>query len=359
MSVNSSPNRVSPIAPIVWRDDGLFLLDQRLLPTTERYVECRTAAAVVEAIRTMVVRGAPAIGIAGAYAVALAAREAVARAGVRWSDAWLADVAAIRRARPTAVNLDWAVDRMLEAAAGADAQDPVPALLERAQALHAADVAANHRMARHGAALVERGAIVMTHCNAGALATGGHGTALGVIRDAYAAGHLRQVFATETRPWLQGARLTVWELMREGIPVRLIADGAAAHVMRTQGVAWVIVGADRIAANGDVANKIGTYGLALAARSHGARLMVVAPLSTLDPASADGAAIRIEERAGDEIATIGGQRYAPPGAAVYNPVFDVTPAAYVDVLVTEAGVVAQPTRERLAPLFAEWRRDAV
>jgi methylthioribose-1-phosphate isomerase len=205
-------------------------------------------------------------------------------------------------------------------------------------------------MGRLGADLIAPDTVVMTHCNAGALATAGHGTALGVIRDAHAAGRVRQVFATETRPWLQGARLTAWELAREGIPVKLVTDGAAAHVMRTQGVSWVIVGADRVAANGDVANKIGTYGLAIAARVHGARVMVVAPLSTFDFATPDGAAIHIEERGDEEITTIGDRRYAPPGVGAYNPVFDVTPAAYVDVIVTEAGIVERPDRERLAAL---------
>ncbi len=350
MSAETPSLSVARVDPIAWRDGALRLLDQRLLPAEERYVDCATAAAVVAAIRQMVVRGAPAIGIAGAYAMVLAAREAWARAGVRWREDWRADVAAIRDARPTAVNLAWAVERMLAAAAAVGADDPVPALLAGAQALHADDLAANRRMGRLGAELLAPGAVVMTHCNAGALATAGHGTALGVIRDAHAAGRVRQVFATETRPWLQGARLTAWELSREGIPVRLVTDGAAAHVMRTQGVSWVIVGADRVAANGDVANKIGTYALAIAARAHGARLMVVAPLSTFDPATPDGAAIHIEERGDEEITTIGGQRYAPAGVGAYNPVFDVTPADLIDVLVTEAGIVEHPDRARLAAL---------
>ncbi|MGE3772042.1 MAG: S-methyl-5-thioribose-1-phosphate isomerase [Gammaproteobacteria bacterium] len=350
MHAEPPSNPVTRVDPLAWRDGALWLLDQRLLPTTESYVECATPAAVVDAIRTMVVRGAPAIGIAGAYAMVLAARDAWARAGARWREDWQTDVAAIRAARPTAVNLAWAVARMLEAAAALGAGDPVPALLARAQALHAEDLAANRRMGRLGAELIAPGAVLMTHCNAGALATAGHGTALGVIRDAHAAGRVRQVYATETRPWLQGARLTAWELAREGIPVKLVTDGAAAHVMRTQGVSWVIVGADRVAANGDVANKIGTYALAIAARAHGARLMVVAPLSTFDPATPDGAAIDIEERSAEEITTIGGSCYAPPGVGAYNPVFDVTPAALVDVLVTEAGVVERPDRARLEAL---------
>lgn len=350
MNPASPSNPRTHVEPVAWRDGALWLFDQRLLPAVERHVECTTSAAVVEAIGTMVVRGAPAIGIAGAYAMVLAAREAWQRGGTRWREIWQADVTAIREARPTAVNLAWAVARMLETAAGVATGDPEPALLARAQALHADDLAANHRMGRLGAALIAPASVIMTHCNAGALATAGHGTALGVIRDAHAAGCVREVFATETRPWLQGARLTAWELAREGIPVRLVTDGAAAHVMRTQGVSWVIVGADRVAANGDVANKIGTYALAIAARAHGARMMVVAPLSTFDPATPDGDAIHIEERTAEEVTMIGGQRHAPPGVGAYNPVFDVTPAHLIDVLVTEAGIIERPDRARLAML---------
>lgn len=351
-SDHDSSTQRSAVTPIAWSDGALRLIDQRLLPAEERYVDCATAAAVVEAIRSMVVRGAPAIGIAGAYGMVLAARDAWAQAGRGWRDAWRADVAALRDARPTAVNLAWAVARMLDVAAELADADPVPPLLVAAQTLHAEDLAANHRMGRLGAGLIAPGATVMTHCNAGALATAGHGTALGVIRDAHADGRIVQVYATETRPWLQGARLTAWELAREGIPVRLVTDGAAAHVMHTQGVSWVIVGADRVAANGDVANKIGTYGLAIAARAHGAKVMVVAPLSTFDPATPDGAAIHIEERTDEEITTIGGRRYAPAGVGAYNPVFDVTPAAWIDVLVTEAGIVERPDRARVAALLA-------
>ena len=349
----SIPHRdPATVDPLAWRSDALWLLDQRLLPEEERYIECGTAAAVVDAIKRMVVRGAPAIGIAGAYGMVLAAREAWERGGPRWREQWLDDVAALREARPTAVNLAWAVARLEHAAAALDGP-PAPALLALARQLHADDLAANHRMGRLGAAYIAPGSTVMTHCNAGALATAGHGTALGVIRDAHAAGGIARVFATETRPWLQGARLTSWELSRAGIPVRLITDGSAAHTMRAMGVSWVIVGADRVAANGDVANKIGTYGLAIAARAHGARVMVVAPLSTFDPATADGASIPIEERAGEEITTIGERRYAPAGVEAYNPVFDVTPAALVDVLVTEAGVLERPDAAGIAALLAD------
>jgi methylthioribose-1-phosphate isomerase len=228
---------------------------------------------------------------------------------------------------------------------------PFQPLLAQAQRLHAEDLAANHRMGLLGAALIDPASRVMTHCNAGALATAGHGTALGVIRDAHAAGKIREVFATETRPWLQGARLTAWELARAGIPVRLITDGSAAHVMRTQAVSWVIVGADRVAANGDVANKIGTYSLAIAARAHGTRFMVVAPCSTIDLATPHGDDIVIEERPATEITTIGERAYAPRGVGAFNPVFDVTPAALIDVLVTDRGVLQQPDRAGLQRLL--------
>jgi methylthioribose-1-phosphate isomerase len=340
------------ITPLHWDNDALVLLDQRLLPGEETYVRCADYRGVVEAIRTMVVRGAPAIGIAGAYGVVLAAREAFAATPGQWLTRIAPALAALREARPTAVNLAWAVDRMaseFEHLSG----DPIAALLAMAHKIHSDDLVANQRMGELGAAFIQPGAKVMTHCNAGALATAGYGTALGVIRSAHRAGRLIQVFATETRPWLQGARLTAWELHRDGIPVRLITDGSAAHVMRAEQVAWVIVGADRVAANGDVANKIGTFGLALAARALGARFMVVAPRSTIDLNTATGAAIPIEERPGDEVLHVSGQRFAAPGVAALNPVFDVTPAALIDVLVTEVGALELPSTEGLARLLAQ------
>ena len=339
------------INPVRWQDDALVMLDQRLLPDEESWLRHASVAEVVHAIRAMVVRGAPAIGIAGAYGMVFAAESAWLSAGTDWRTRWQADVDALRHARPTAVNLAWAIDRMERFAAGV-ATAPRAAMLAEAQRIHAEDLAANRRMGELGSAFIAPGSRVMTHCNAGALATAGHGTALGVIRDAHQAGKLTEVLACETRPWLQGARLTSWELARAGIPVRLITDGSAAHVMRTQGVSWVIVGADRVAANGDVANKIGTYSHAIAARAHGARLMVVAPCSTIDLATPTGDDIPIEERAGEEVTTIGGRRYAPEGVQAFNPVFDVTPAALVDVLVTEAGVLERPDREGLARLMA-------
>ena len=343
----------SAMRPIAWRDGALMLLDQRLLPGTSvmrRHTDC---AAVADAIREMVVRGAPAIGVAAAYGVVLAARQRYAESAAAWRETIEADLGRLAASRPTAVNLGWALDRMrrvIEAAA--DDVDPEPVLLEAARVLHAEDVAANRRMGELGAALIESRCEVLTHCNAGALATAGYGTALGVIRAAHAAGRIAHVLAGETRPWLQGARLTAWELVEAGIPVSLIADGAATWAMRQGRIRWVVVGADRIAANGDVANKIGTYSLAVSARHHGVRFMVVAPTSTIDPGCASGAGIPIERRGADELLSHAGMRVAPAGAGAWNPVFDVTPADLVDALVTERGVVERPDRTRIAALLA-------
>ncbi len=342
----------SAINPVRWTGDALVLIDQRALPTQEIFVSCTEYSAVVSAIVTMVVRGAPAIGIAGAFGVVLAARAAYAEAPARWQTLLGPALAALREARPTAVNLAWAVDRMAQVAAGIQG-DPGPLLEAAAARIYAEDLAANQQMGELGAQFVALGSKVMTHCNAGALATAGYGTALGVIRKAFAAGRIREVFATETRPWLQGARLTAWELQREHIPVTLITDGSAAHVMREQGVAWVIVGADRVAANGDVANKIGTYALAIAARFHGARFMVVAPSSTIDLATPSGREIPLEERAADEVLQVAGTRFAAAGVNALNPVFDITPAELVDVLVTELGVLERPSRAGLARLLKQ------
>ena len=343
----------SPMSAIVWRDGALELLDQRVLPRASvmrRYTGC---AEVADAIREMVVRGAPAIGVAAAYGVVLAARQRYAESAATWRERIEADLDRLATSRPTAVNLGWAIDRMRHAIDATTADtDPEPALLETARALHAEDVAANRRMGELGAALIESRCEVLTHCNAGALATAGYGTALGVIRAAHAAGRIARVYAGETRPWLQGARLTAYELVEAGIPVSLIADGAATWAMRQGRVRWVIVGADRIAANGDVANKIGTYSLAVSARHHGVHFMVVAPTSTIDPQCASGADIPIESRGSDELLSYAGARVAPAGAGAWNPVFDVTPAALVDALVTERGVVVGPDRDRLAALLA-------
>ena len=341
------------MSAIAWRDGALELLDQRVLPRASvrrRYTEC---AEVAEAIRAMVVRGAPAIGVTAAYAVVLAARQRFAESPSTWRERIEPDLDRLAASRPTAVNLGWALDRMRRAMDDvAPAIDPEPALLGTARAMHAEDIAANRRMGELGAALIESRCEVLTHCNAGALATAGYGTALGVVRAAHAAGRIAHVYAGETRPWLQGARLTAYELVEAGIPVSLIADSAATWAMRQGHVGWVIVGADRIAANGDVANKIGTYSLAVSARHHGVRFMVVAPTSTIDPDCASGDDIPIESRRTDELLSHAGHRVAPDGAGAWNPVFDVTPAALVDALVTERGVVEVPNRHRIAQLLA-------
>ena len=331
------------VCPLRWDGQMLELLDQRLLPHEVRWLACRDSAAVADAIRALVVRGAPAIGIAAAYGAVLAQREGHFEAGV----------AQLRAARPTAVNLVWALDRMHALAAnGADAQR----LLAEARAIEAEDLAANHAMAAAGAQLIEPGAGVLTHCNTGALATAGLGTALGVVRVGVASGRIARVFAGETRPWLQGARLTMWELQQDGIAATLIIDSAAAALMRSGAVQWVIVGADRIAANGDVANKIGTYALALMARHHGVRMMAVAPSSTVDLATASGDSIEIESRDPAEVLGCGGRRHAPEGVTAWNPVFDITPASLVDVLVTERGVLRRPDATVMLARFG--KRDA-
>jgi methylthioribose-1-phosphate isomerase len=336
---------------IRWTGDGLRLLDQRLLPDEESYLQFDDAGAVAGAIRDMVVRGAPAIGITAAYGVVLAARRHVIASPRAWQSGVLQDIRTLAAARPTAVNLAWSLARMQRCLESAGNR-PVAVLLEEARRIHAEDVAANRCMGDAGAALIDADSAVLTHCNTGALATGGYGTALGVIRSAWAAGKLRKVYAGETRPWLQGARLTAWELLHEHIPVTLIGDSAASLLMQLQRVQWVIVGADRVAANGDVINKIGTCQLAVACRYHGVRMMVVAPLSTLDRSMPDGRQVAIEERSPDEVMQLAGRRIAAPGATAWNPVFDVTPAELVDYLVTEAGVVAAPCKEKLATLPA-------
>lgn len=341
----------STIQPIIWQHDHLLLLDQRLLPHEERYVPLRSAQAVADAIRDMVVRGAPAIGIAAAYGVVLAAQAVAQKHG---EAAMEQAFECLARARPTAVNLRWALARMgrcLEVLGRVDAQ----ALLAEARAIHEEDVAQNRRMGELGAGLFEKPVRILTHCNTGSLATGGYGTALGVVRAAHAAGRVVEVFADETRPWLQGARLTAWELQREGIPARLVADSAAAFLMAQRRVDWVIVGADRIAANGDVANKIGTYALAVAAKHHEVGFMVVAPSGTVDMAMATGGEIPIEERSDKELTRVMGQAVAPAEFPAFNPVFDVTPADLVDVLVTERGTIVGPDVSAMSEAFGNDR----
>ncbi|MCB1864121.1 MAG: S-methyl-5-thioribose-1-phosphate isomerase [Chromatiales bacterium] len=343
---------VAGVQPIRWDGVALELLDQRRLPREEIWLRLESSAAVASAIRDMVVRGAPAIGIAAAYGVVLAARSAIERDPLRWREALAPALAELNAARPTAVNLAWAIARMRAVLAGSD-DAPLAALDAQARRIHGEDLQANLAMGDFGAQLIGEAQAVLTHCNAGALATGGYGTALGVIRSAWRDRRIQRVFADETRPWLQGARLTAWELVREGIPVDLIAEGAAAALMAQGRVQWVVVGSDRIAANGDVANKIGTYALAVLARHHGVRFMVAAPVSTIDPATPTGADIPIETRAADELlGCMGGGRIAADGAGAWNPVFDVTPAALVDAIVTERGVIERPDAAAIAAHLA-------
>jgi len=334
---------------IAWCDNQLQLLDQRLLPAEKVVLKFSNAPAVAEAIRDMVVRGAPAIGITAAYAVVLSAIQH--ESAPDWYQAVLSDVDRLAASRPTAVNLFWALDRMCRCLKEQE-RPPVNLLLAEAEKIHQEDIQANYRMGELGAALIESGNVI-THCNAGALATGGYGTALGVIRSAYAIGKIARVYADETRPWMQGARLTAWELLQDQIPVTLLCEGAAASLMKGGGISWVIVGSDRIAANGDVANKIGTYSLAINARHHGVRFMVAAPTSTIDMQATSGADIPIEERDPHEILSLGGRRIAAEGAEVWNPAFDVTPAELVDAIVTEKGVVMNPDVQKMRALMSE------
>ncbi|POA53085.1 MULTISPECIES: S-methyl-5-thioribose-1-phosphate isomerase [Pseudomonas] len=346
------------VKAIDWRDGTLYLLDQRALPLEEAWLACDSVAAVAEAIRAMAVRGASAIGISAAYGVVLAARARFA-AGGDWIAALDADFELLETTRPTAVNLSWALRHMRERLERVrEHADPLAALEVEALAIHESDREANLTMAQLGVELIRRyqgnPQALLTHCNTGALASGGFGTALGVIRGAWLEGMVERVYVDETRPWLQGSRLTAWELASEGVPVTLNADAAAAHIMKTKGLTWVVVGADRIAANGDVANKIGTYQLAVNAMHHGVRFMVVASSSTIDMSLATGEDIPLEERDARELLEVGGK---PVGAAVevFNPVFDVTPADLIDVIVTEKGIVERPDAAKMAQLLCRKR----
>ncbi len=332
-----------------WQEGALHLLDQRALPLQTQWHALSSSLEVAHAIRALIVRGAPAIGIAAAYGLVLAARECALLPPGQQTTAFIAAAENLRAARPTAVNLMWAVDRMR--AALADQPDVDRALVE-AKAIEAEDLAANYAMAILGAGLIEPGSGVLTHCNTGSLATAGLGTALGVIRAGFADGRVARVYAGETRPWLQGARLTAWELLEDGIPAALIADGAGAYVMSLGQVQWVIVGADRICANGDTANKIGTLSLACAARQFGVRVMVVAPTSTVDFGTLEGSEIHVEQRDQRELTDYAGQQIAAHGVTAFNPVFDVTPARLIDAIVTERGVVMAPDVEKLRGAFA-------
>jgi len=338
------------IRAVEWDAERIKLLDQRKLPHETKYIFIDEVRILAQAIKDMVVRGAPAIGIAAAYGVVLAARAAYQEDSCRWCEEIKSDLSVLLTARPTAVNPGWAIARMSQLFPSI-AGNPEEILLNEAKRIHEEDIRANKKMGMLGAGLMEGIGQVVTHCNTGSLATGGYGTALGVIRCAHAQGLVSRVFVCETRPWLQGSRLTTWELQQDGIPVTLIVDSTASYLMQSHQVKWVIVGADRIAANGDVANKIGTYAHAVSARHHKLRFMVVAPMSSIDLNVDSGANIMIEDRNTDEIIEFSGQTVAPDTIDVWNPSFDITPASLIDVIVTEKGVIHQPDGTKIAAIF--------
>ena len=334
------------LCPVEWESDRISLIDQRLLPhefQVNQYDDVRTLS---EAITDMVVRGAPAIGITAAYGVVLAAREAYVETGDKWRETIENNLVLLMESRPTAVNLQWAIERMKSLFKSIEG-DPEPVLLAEAMSIHDEDIAANIRMGELGAGLIEDACQVLTHCNAGALATGGYGTALGVIRSAHKQGKIISVYTCETRPWLQGARLTAWELQQDDIPITLLTDSAACQLYSQGTVKWVILGSDRIAANGDVCNKIGTYMHAVTARHHGIRVMVVAPTSTFDLNARSGKEIPIEQRAIEEILNFSGTKIAPDNISAWNPTFDITPADLIDYIVTEKSIIEAPDTNKV------------
>jgi methylthioribose-1-phosphate isomerase len=343
------------IQTLEWTDSGVRFIDQTKLPTEEVYVNCTTYQQVADVIRNMVVRGAPAIGVSAAMGIALGVKNSKAASAAELKPEFDQICDVIGKTRPTAVNLFWAIRRMQEKFETLRAR-PLPqikqALIEEAQRMHAEDIAANQAMGRHGAALMPASGGVLTHCNAGALATCGYGTALGVIRAAVEQGKKIHVYADETRPFLQGSRLTAWELMKDGIPTTVISDNMAGAMMRQGKIGAIVVGADRIAANGDVANKIGTYSVAVLAKEHGIPFYVAAPFSTIDLATPEGSGIPIEQRNAKEVTHIAGRQMVPDGVQVENPAFDVTPAKYVTAIVTERGVARAPYGESLEKLAA-------
>jgi methylthioribose-1-phosphate isomerase len=342
------------VRAIEWVNGEVRLLDQTRLPHQEVYLELEDEHQMAAAIREMRVRGAPLIGIAAAYGMALGARH-IETSNIADFLAQLRPIAeALAATRPTAVNLPWALKRMtLAAEAAPDPQAAQDALVTEALRIHQENADADRRLGRHGAQLIPAGSAILTHCNTGSLATGGSGTALGVIRTAWEQGKLSRVYASETRPLLQGARLTAWELARDGIPATLIADGAAGFLMHRDAIACVIVGADRIAANGDVANKIGTYTLAVLAKEHAIPFYVAAPTSTIDLTTASGDQIPIEERSAEEVTIFAGVTVAPAGVEALNPAFDVTPHRYVSAIISERGIAREPYVESLRALFEQ------
>ncbi|MGE5812977.1 MAG: S-methyl-5-thioribose-1-phosphate isomerase [Acidobacteriota bacterium] len=346
---------------IDWQDDTIVMVDQRKLPAQEIYVRCRSAQEVAKAIRTMIIRGAPAIGVAAAMGIALGVKKSKAKGTTQLAVEFQKICDVMSATRPTAVNLFWAITRMkrafAEGAQAGESPEELAARLEReARNIHDEDVESCRAMGMHGANIVPERARVLTHCNAGALATAGYGSALGVIRAAVEKGKKIAVFADETRPFMQGARLTAWELVREGIETTVITESMAGPLMRAGEIDLVVVGADRIAANGDVANKIGTYTVAVLAREHDIPFYVAAPLSTIDLATPDGAHIPIEERDQREMTHIGSARLTPEGARIRNPAFDVTPHRYITGIITERGIFYPPYIESLRATAAEAQR---
>jgi len=344
------------IQTLEWTESGVVFIDQTKLPTEEVYVTCTTHQQVADVIRNMVVRGAPAIGVAAAMGIALGVKNSKATNAADLKKDFDQICEAIRQTRPTAVNLFWAIRRMTEKFESlrprtiAEIRQAQQVMIEESQRMHAEDIAANQAMGRHGATLMPSTGGVLTHCNAGALATAGYGTALGVIRAAVEAGKKIHVYADETRPFLQGSRLTAWELMKDGIPTTVISDNMAGVMMQQGKIGAIVVGADRIAANGDVANKIGTYTVAILAKEHGIPFYVAAPISTVDLATPDGSKIPIEQRNKKEVTHIGGRQMTPDGVGIENPAFDVTPAKYIAAIITERGIARAPYKESLSEL---------
>jgi methylthioribose-1-phosphate isomerase len=348
-----STNGQLMIQTLEWTPSGVVFIDQTKLPTEEVYVTCTTHQQVADVIRNMVVRGAPAIGVAAAMGIALGVKNSRAENAADLKKELDQICEIIGHTRPTAVNLFWAIRRMkekFESLSSRPIAEIQQALIEESKRMHAEDIAANQAMGRHGATLMPASGGVLTHCNAGALATAGYGTALGVIRAAVEAGKKIHVYADETRPFLQGSRLTAWELMKDGIPTTVISDNMAGVMMQQGKIGAIVVGADRIAANGDVANKIGTYTVAVLAKEHGIPFYVAAPISTVDLATSDGSKIPIEQRNAREVTHIGGRQMTPNGVAIENPAFDVTPAKYVAAIITERGIARAPYEKSLSEL---------
>jgi len=344
------------IKTLEWTDSGVRFIDQTKLPTEETYVTCKTHEQVADVIRKMVVRGAPAIGVAAAMGIALGIKNSKAATGAELKQEFDRICDLIGKTRPTAVNLFWAIRRMrqkFEYFRMRTIPQIKQELIEEAQRMHAEDIAANQAMGRHGATLMPTSGGVLTHCNAGALATCGYGTALGVIRAAVEQGKKIHVYADETRPFLQGSRLTAWELMKDGIPTTVISDNMAGAMMKQGKIGAIVVGADRIAANGDVANKIGTYTVAVLAKEHAIPFYVAAPFSTIDLETSNGSTIPIEQRNAREVTHIAGKAIAPEGVEVENPAFDVTPGKYVTAIITERGIARAPYNESLRKLAEE------